>query len=144
MIDHSAWITKLAEAEDFEGKVFDIAQFVRDAGGWSSFPAIYVYPYRDDAGNVYQVVDTQAGRQSVLGTMAVLIVVQATGDDAKAFDPMDADAILLPETLDDAQVGGLGLLMIRNTASSMAYERRDGCNRFLVTVARRGADGEPL
>jgi anti-sigma regulatory factor (Ser/Thr protein kinase) len=65
-------------------------------------------------------------------------------DDAKAFDPMDADAILLPETLDDAQVGGLGLLMIRNTASSMAYERRDGCNRFLVTVARRGADGQPL
>jgi anti-sigma regulatory factor (Ser/Thr protein kinase) len=65
-------------------------------------------------------------------------------DDGKPFDPMDADAILLPETLDDAQVGGLGLLMIRNTASSMAYERRDGCNRFLLTVARRGADGEPL
>jgi anti-sigma regulatory factor (Ser/Thr protein kinase) len=65
-------------------------------------------------------------------------------DDAKPFDPMDADALLLPETLDDAQVGGLGLLMIRNTASSMAYERRDGFNRFLLTVARRGADGEPL
>jgi anti-sigma regulatory factor (Ser/Thr protein kinase) len=65
-------------------------------------------------------------------------------DDGQAFDPMDADALLLPETLDDAQVGGLGLLMIRNTASSMAYERRDGVNRFLVTVARRGADGEPL
>jgi anti-sigma regulatory factor (Ser/Thr protein kinase) len=65
-------------------------------------------------------------------------------DDAKPFDPMDTDAILLPETLDDAQVGGLGLLMIRNTASSMAYERRDGHNRFLLTVARRGADGQPL
>ena len=65
-------------------------------------------------------------------------------DDAKPFDPMETDAILLPETLDDAQVGGLGLLMIRNTASSMAYERRDGCNRFLLTVARRGADGQPL
>ena len=65
-------------------------------------------------------------------------------DDAQAFDPMDADALLLPETLDDAQVGGLGLLMIRNTASSMAYERRDGCNRFQLTVARRSADGEPL
>ena len=65
-------------------------------------------------------------------------------DDAKAFDPMDADAILLPETLDDAQVGGLGLLMIRNTASSMAYERREGFNRFLLTVARRGPDGQPL
>ncbi len=65
-------------------------------------------------------------------------------DDAKPFDPMDADALLLPETLDDAQVGGLGLLMIRNTASSMAYERRDGFNRFQLTVARRDADGNPL
>jgi anti-sigma regulatory factor (Ser/Thr protein kinase) len=65
-------------------------------------------------------------------------------DDANPFDPMDSDALLLPETLDEAQVGGLGLLMIRNTVSSMAYERRDGCNRFLLTVARRRADGEPL
>lgn len=65
-------------------------------------------------------------------------------DDAGPFDPMDADALLLPETLDEARVGGLGLLMIRNTASSMAYERRDGCNRFQVTVTRRGPDGEPL
>jgi anti-sigma regulatory factor (Ser/Thr protein kinase) len=65
-------------------------------------------------------------------------------DDAGPFDPMDADALLLPETLDEAPVGGLGLLMIRNTASSMAYERRDGYNRFLATVTRRGPDGELL
>ena len=60
-------------------------------------------------------------------------------DDAKAFDPMDADAILLPETLDDAQVGGLGLLMIRNTTSRMAYERLDGRNRFLMSIPRHAA-----
>lgn len=99
MIDHSAWITKIAEAEDFEGKVFDIAQFVRDAGGWSSYPAIYVYPYRDDAGSVYQVVDTQAGRQSVLGTMAVLIVVQASGDDAKAFSDLHTTRAAIRDAL---------------------------------------------
>ncbi len=57
-------------------------------------------------------------------------------DDAKAFDPLDSGGVLLPETLDDAQVGGLGLLMIRNTASSMAYERRDGHNRLLLTIER--------
>jgi anti-sigma regulatory factor (Ser/Thr protein kinase) len=73
------------------------------------------------------------------GEVRLLIV-----DDAGPFDPMDADALLLPETLDEARVGGLGLLMIRNTASSMAYERRDGFNRFLVTVTRRGPDGELL
>jgi len=30
----------------------------------------------------------------------------------------------------------LGLLMIRNTANTMSYERRDGQNRFLLTVLR--------
>ena len=66
-----------------------------------------------------------------LDEIQVLIV-----DDARPFDPLDSGGVLLPETLDDAQVGGLGLLMIRTTASSMAYERRDGQNRFSLTIAR--------
>jgi serine/threonine-protein kinase RsbW len=57
-------------------------------------------------------------------------------DDGKPFDPLDEGAVLLPDTLDDAQVGGLGLLMIRNTASALAYERRDGKNRLMMTIAR--------
>jgi anti-sigma regulatory factor (Ser/Thr protein kinase) len=90
--------------------------------------------YGYDDGESHQIdLDLQVEPHEV----QVLIV-----DDARAFDPMDADALLLPETLDDAQVGGLGLLMIRNTASSMAYERRDGFNRFLLTIARRGDDDE--
>ena len=57
-------------------------------------------------------------------------------DDAMPFDPLEVDAQLLPDSLDDAQVGGLGLLMIRNTASRMSYERREGRNRFSLTIAR--------
>lgn len=57
-------------------------------------------------------------------------------DDGKPFDPLDEGAVLLPDTLDDAQVGGLGLLMIRNTASRLAYERREGKNRLTMTIAR--------
>jgi phosphoserine phosphatase RsbU/P len=60
-------------------------------------------------------------------------------DDGKAFDPLDEGAIVLPETLDEAQVGGLGLLMIRNTASRLSYERREGRNRFLMTIPRHSA-----
>lgn len=60
-------------------------------------------------------------------------------DDGKPFDPLDEGAILLPDTLDEAQVGGLGLLMIRNTASRLSYERIDGRNRFLMTIPRHGA-----
>ena len=87
-----------------------------------------------DDGEAHQIdIDLQIDP----GEVQVLIV-----DDGRPFDPMEADALLLPETLDDAQVGGLGLLMIRNTASSMAYERRDGFNRFLLTVARRDGSAE--
>lgn len=57
-------------------------------------------------------------------------------DDGKPFDPLDEGGIVLPDTLDEAQVGGLGLLMIRNTASRLSYERIDGHNRFLMTIPR--------
>ena len=66
-----------------------------------------------------------------LDEVQVLIV-----DNGKPFDPTDSGGVLLPDSLDDAQVGGLGLLMIRNTASRMSYERREGCNRFALTVER--------
>jgi anti-sigma regulatory factor (Ser/Thr protein kinase) len=59
-------------------------------------------------------------------------------DDGKPFDPLDEGGIVLPDTLDEAQVGGLGLLMIRNTASRLSYERIDGHNRFLMTIPRHG------
>ena len=75
--------------------------------------------------------EIQIDLQVDLDEVQVLIV-----DDAKPFDPLEVNAQLLPDSLDDAQVGGLGLLMIRNTASRMSYERREGQNRFLLTIAR--------
>lgn len=89
MIDHAPWIERIAsDADALEGRAYDIGQFVRDAGGWASLPAAYVYPYRDEAGSVYQVVDTQYGRQSVLAVMSVLIVVQTSVTEPKAFDTL--------------------------------------------------------
>jgi anti-sigma regulatory factor (Ser/Thr protein kinase) len=79
------------------------------------------------AGNHVIEIDLQIDPEEV----QVLVV-----DDGKPFDPLDEGGIVLPETLDEAQVGGLGLLMIRNTASKLGYERREGKNRFLMTIAR--------
>ena len=75
--------------------------------------------------------EIQIDLQVDLDEVQVVIV-----DDAKPFDPLEVDAQLLPDSLDDAQVGGLGLLMIRNTASRMSYEWREGQNRFSLTIAR--------
>ena len=81
----------------------------------------------DDGAERWIEIDLQID----LDEVQVLIV-----DNGNPFDPLDVDAVLLPDSLDDAQVGGLGLLMIRNTASRMSYERREDTNRFLLTISR--------
>ena len=84
------------------------------------------YGYDNPQGRIIEI-DLQVD----LDEVQILIV-----DDAKPFDPLDSGGVLLPDSLDDAHVGGLGLLMIRNTANTMTYEHRDGQNRFLLTVLR--------
>ena len=84
------------------------------------------YGYDNPVGHIIDI-DLQVD----LDEVQILIV-----DDGRPFDPLDSGGLLLPDSLEDAQVGGLGLLMIRNTANTMSYERRDGQNRFLLTVLR--------
>ena len=84
------------------------------------------YGYDHPVGHIIEI-DLQVD----LDEVQILIV-----DDGRPFDPLDSGGLLLPDSLEDAQVGGLGLLMIRNTANTMSYERRDGQNRFLLTVLR--------
>lgn len=86
MIDHQPWIDRIrAQVPALSNRVYDIAQFVRDAGGWPELPAAYVYPYRDHAGEAYESVST---RQVVVATMAVLIVVRATGTEEQRFSTL--------------------------------------------------------
>ncbi len=68
-----------------------------------------------------------------VGTAAVQLLII---DDAPAFDPLAVAESALPVTLDQAQVGGLGLLMIRRTASSAGYERSGGRNRLTLSISR--------
>lgn len=58
-------------------------------------------------------------------------------DDGRPFDPLSVPEPELPQTLDAAKVGGLGLLMIRRTAQRLDYERVSGHNRLCVRIARR-------
>jgi anti-sigma regulatory factor (Ser/Thr protein kinase) len=56
-------------------------------------------------------------------------------DGGVAFDPLQASAPPAPTTLDDAPVGGLGLVLVRSFATSATYERRDGRNCLTIAVA---------
>ncbi len=57
-------------------------------------------------------------------------------DDGIAFDPTTAIARPLPTSLDDAQPGGLGLMLVRRFAESVSYQRDGQRNILTIGVAR--------
>ncbi|MBA4176243.1 MAG: hypothetical protein C0505_06750 [Leptothrix sp. (in: Bacteria)] len=61
-------------------------------------------------------------------------------DDGLVFDPTQAADAARPASIEEARPGGLGLMLVRKLARSVAYERRDGRNSLLIRVARH-ADG---
>jgi serine/threonine-protein kinase RsbW len=72
------------------------------------------------------------------GARAVEIAVKARAgrvtveivDDGKAFDPMAAAAPDTGQDLEDRQIGGLGIHLVRKLMDDVAYERRDEQNRL--------------
>ena len=53
-------------------------------------------------------------------------------DDGKPFDVVNAPAHRIDQPLDEVQPGGLGIQLIRNFASSIAYEQAGLGNRIVV------------
>ena len=60
-------------------------------------------------------------------------------DAGQPFNPLVADIPQAADTLAEASIGGLGLLMIGNCADELGYEYRDGRNHLRVTVRWGGA-----
>ena len=57
-------------------------------------------------------------------------------DNGQPFDPCGHPLPAAPKTLDEAGRGGLGLLLVRNAAARIDYERtRQNKNRITVTIA---------
>jgi anti-sigma regulatory factor (Ser/Thr protein kinase) len=72
-----------------------------------------------------------------LQSLAELIVLTFE-DNGMPFDPCQRTAVPVPaKSLAEAQLGGLGLMLVRRAARTLHYERTaDGGNRLTVTVAR--------
>ena len=65
------------------------------------------------------------------------VIVLDFADNARAFDPLTHDPKELPDSLEEAGVGGLGLRLVRKVSTRMDYERTAGnWNHFTVTIAR--------
>jgi anti-sigma regulatory factor (Ser/Thr protein kinase) len=64
---------------------------------------------------------------------AILTVI----DDGPEFDPLSVPPPKIPTSLDDAQVGGLGIHLVRSYADACEYKRRDGRNVFTAFFGAR-------
>src|SRR5579859_3678308 len=62
-------------------------------------------------------------------------VVARIEDGGACFDP-SAQQRAIPQSLDDAEIGGLGLVLVRRFSSAMQYERLGGRNRLTLRFDR--------
>jgi sigma-B regulation protein RsbU (phosphoserine phosphatase) len=53
-------------------------------------------------------------------------------DNGRRFDPTQVPSPPVANSLKEAKVGNLGIDLIRDFASEMQYERREGCNRLTL------------
>jgi serine/threonine-protein kinase RsbW len=59
-------------------------------------------------------------------------------DDGVPFDPREQPSPLVPTSIDDAPVGGLGLVLVRKLARHMDYERTaDERNHLTLAISAR-------
>ena len=56
-------------------------------------------------------------------------------DDGRPFDPRTRKAPQRPTDLESAQIGGLGITLMRNFATDIAYRRTGGTNRLTLSFA---------
>lgn len=74
-------------------------------------------------------------------------IVLAFEDAGRPFDPLQATAPRRPASIAEAPVGGLGLVLVKRFAKSLAYQRLAGRNRLRIAIEggwpalRRGSPG---
>ena len=56
-------------------------------------------------------------------------------DEGIPFDPVARPDAVAPKSIEDARIGGLGILMAKKSVDEMSYERVDGTN--VVTITKR-------
>ena len=114
----------------------------------------YLAPYALSAQAVYAVelvleeVLTNQIKYAFVGRVASAValsvdvdagdVVIEFEDDGHAFDPLQAAEPPWPSSIHQAQVGGLGLVLVQRLAKATCYERAAEHNRLTVTIDRGG------
>jgi serine/threonine-protein kinase RsbW len=83
------------------------------------------YGYSDTATHVIEVAVYLQGTD----------IVMVFDDDGLAFNPLTVQDPDLPTSIEQARVGGLGLMLVRKSTKKMEYQRIPGHNILKVTIA---------
>ena len=63
-------------------------------------------------------------------------IVLTFQDDGRPFDPREYEIPTLPKSLEEAPVGGLGIMLVRTASMEIDYERtREDLNHLTVKIA---------
>jgi anti-sigma regulatory factor (Ser/Thr protein kinase) len=77
----------------------------------------------------------ESGVVRVRAELSTSSVVLQFEDEGKPFDPLQAQPRPRPASIEDADPGGLGVVLLRKVASAMSYERDGDTNRLRVAIA---------
>ena len=53
-------------------------------------------------------------------------------DDGVEFNPLSTNSPKLPENIDEAKIGGLGIHLVKNLVDEMYYEYKDNENHLTI------------
>lgn len=135
------------DAQAVMGRVEEIETFLHDAGCGMGPTQQVAIVAEEILMNIAQNAwgDAAAGRcvvdlsaeQRADGVWVTL----RTEDDGVAFDPLAAEAPDLEASLEEREIGGLGIHLIRTMTDRQAYHRTDGLNVLEVGKLCARAEG---
>lgn len=118
--------------EEIQGLADAFDQFC-EAHGIPSRPAFQFNLCFDELlTNVVQHgLDSVAGHPIKVSVLLTDLMLQAEiVDDGPAFDPLQRPPVDTEADIDDREIGGLGVHMVRTMMDMVSYRRVDGCNHF--------------
>jgi serine/threonine-protein kinase RsbW len=85
------------------------------------------YAFKDNPGNHTLKIDLAIKPEEISITLQ---------DDGIAFNPLGAKSPDMVDSIEDAQIGGLGIHLIRSYTKLVDYFRNDGTNNLVMTLDR--------
>jgi len=62
------------------------------------------------------------------------LITLAIRDNARAFNPLEAAEPDTGQSLEERDIGGLGLFLVRKKVKSLSYEYKDGFNNVIAEI----------